>query len=431
MPFWGDDRGQSVVIGAVILFGFLVIAMSTYQATVVPQQNSQAEFSHEQTVRNDFVGVRDAVVTTGTTGETAPAAVKLGTRFPGRTLFVNPPPAVGRIETGEPRNVTLNVSQATFRANPPEPDEVEDGWPTSASEQVGADEGVANYTTKPLVYTPQYRSYDGGPDNVTLELSHALSRYAGGETVNLTEAPLLARGDRVTLFLVKGNLSESGVESVTLEPTAVSSVSQRVQVSNFTVTVPTSLTAAQFERLANETRVSNPENVSFSDNGSRVDVTFEDNRSLGVGVVSLGRHEASRTAAAVEFTSVEANVTAGESGRVVVRVRDQYGNALPNADVTANMSDDGRDGKRLVTGGTGQAAFEFDTGSVNGSVNVSVNVTVNESGFDVTNQLTSDDFDQSTAENATANVTVGNATVNTTAQNTTARATTQGAWNLT
>jgi hypothetical protein len=70
------------------------------------------------------------------------------------------------------------------------------------------------------------------------------------------------------------------------------------------------------------------------------------------------------------------------------------------------MSDDGRDGKRLVTGGTGQAAFEFDTGSVNGSVNVSVNVTVNESGFDVTNRLTSDDFDQSTAENATANVTV-------------------------
>ncbi|ERH13368.1 MAG: hypothetical protein J07HB67_02407 [halophilic archaeon J07HB67] len=33
---WGTDRGQSVVIGAVVLFGFLVIAMSTYQATVVP-----------------------------------------------------------------------------------------------------------------------------------------------------------------------------------------------------------------------------------------------------------------------------------------------------------------------------------------------------------------------------------------------------------
>ncbi|ERH13369.1 MAG: hypothetical protein J07HB67_02408, partial [halophilic archaeon J07HB67] len=70
------------------------------------------EFTHEQAVRDDFVGVRDAVVTASTTGETTPASVKLGTRFPGRTLFVNPPPAVGRIETGEPRTVTLNVSEA-------------------------------------------------------------------------------------------------------------------------------------------------------------------------------------------------------------------------------------------------------------------------------------------------------------------------------
>jgi hypothetical protein len=403
MPFSGDDRGQSVVIGAVILFGFLVIALSTYQATVVPQQNSQVEFDHEQTVRDDFVGVRDAVVTAGTTGETVPASVKLGTRFPGRTLFINPPPAVGRIETGEPRNVTLNVSGATFTANPPESDEVRDGWPTVAGERFGPN-GAANYTTKPLVYTPQYRSYDGGPDNVTLELSHVVSQYPDGQRVDLTEAPLLARGDRVTLFLLKGNLSEVGVESLTLEPSAVSSVSQRVRVSGFTVTVPTSLTASQFERRVDETQLSDPANVSFSDNGSRVDVTFEDNRSLAIGVVSVGRHDEPRTASAVEFTAVEETVTSGESARVVVRARDQYGNALANAGVTANMTNNGRDDKRLVTDGTGQAAFEFNTSGVNGVARV--NVTVNRSGFDVGEQLTSDTFEQSTAENATANVTV-------------------------
>jgi hypothetical protein len=350
-------------------------------------------------VRNDFVGVRDAVVTTGTTGETAPAAVKLGTRFPGRTLFVNPPPAVGRIETGEPRNVTLNVSEANFDANPPKPDEVRDGWPTAAATS-------GNYTSRSLVYTPQYRSYSGGPNNITLELSHAVSRYSSGQMVNLTEAPLLARGDRVTLFLLRGDLSETGVESVTLEPSAVSPVSQRVRVSNFVVTVPTSLTASQFERRMNQAQVFDSENVTFSNNGSRVDVRFKDNRSLAISVVSLGQYKETRTASAVEFTSVEETVTQGESARVTVRVRDQYGNTLPNAEVTANMSAAESNPRSLVTDGTGQATFEFDTRKVkiieNNKKNVAVNVTVDR------NTVLTGGFEQDDRKNATTTVTVEN-----------------------
>jgi len=398
MRFWGDDRGQSVVIGAVILFGFLVVAMSTYQATVVPQQNSQAEFSHEQTVRNDFVGVRDAVVTAGTTGETAPAAVKLGTRFPGRTLFVNPPPTVGRIETGEPQNVTLNVSNAEFNTDVPgERAETEEGWPTAAATD-------GNYTSRPLVYTPQYRSYDGGPENLTLELSHAVATYAGGERLNLTQSPLLVSGDRVTLFLLKGNLSEAGVDEVTLEPSAVSPVDDRVRVSNFNVTVPTTLSPAGYETVLTRGNQVDDADVIVTENTSRraVDVRFPGNYSLGVAAVSVGRHREQRRAAAVDFVSVERNVTQGESARVVVRVRDQYGNPLPGATVVANATGVGNESQS--TDGSGRTAFQFDTNGTSGPVDV--NVTLNRSGFDVEERLGSPEFDQSTAENATANVTV-------------------------
>jgi len=404
MPFSGDDRGQSVVVGAVILFGFLVVAMSTYQATVVPQQNSQAEFGHEQTVRDDFVGVRDAVVTTGTTGETIPASVKLGTRFPDRTLFVNPPPAVGRIETGEPRNVTLNVSRADFSANVPESDETRDGWPTTAATN-------GNYTTKTLVYTPQYRAYDGGPANVTLESAHVLARYDDGTTVNLTQSPLLVSGSRVTLFLLRGNLTESGVDDVTVEPSAVSPVSDRVQVSNFNVTVPTTLSAGQFESVLSRDTQIDVENVTVTENTTRraVDVRFRDNRSLAVAAVSVGRHEEPRQPAAVEFVSVERSVTQGESARVAVRVRDQYGNTLPGAAVSANSSDLHDAGERRLTDDRGRAAFEFNTSRTTGNPDprfgVAVNVTVNGSVADELNG-TASRFNQSTAENATTNVTV-------------------------
>jgi hypothetical protein len=84
---------------------------------------------------------------------------------------------------------------------------------------------------------------------------------------------------------------------------------------------------------------------------------------------------------------------------VVVRVRDQYGNALPGATVTANAS--GFDGAVQQTDGTGRTAFEFNTSGV--SDTVAVNVTVNET---MATETGTAPFDQSTAENATTNVTV-------------------------
>ncbi|MFC6788135.1 hypothetical protein ACFQFD_19860 [Halobaculum halobium] len=84
-------------IGAVILFGFLIVA-STYQATVVPDQNREVEFLHNQEVQTDMVELSASVAATGRTGSAAPATVKLGTRYPSRTFFVNPPPASGRLD---------------------------------------------------------------------------------------------------------------------------------------------------------------------------------------------------------------------------------------------------------------------------------------------------------------------------------------------
>ena len=93
------DRAVTVQIGAVILFGFLIVALSTYQATVVPDQNREVEFLHNQEVQTDMVELSSSIAATGRTGDAAPATVKLGMRYPSRTFFVNPPPASGRLST--------------------------------------------------------------------------------------------------------------------------------------------------------------------------------------------------------------------------------------------------------------------------------------------------------------------------------------------
>ncbi|MDZ7746206.1 MAG: hypothetical protein U5K28_06720 [Halobacteriales archaeon] len=53
--FRGDTRGQSVQVGVIILFAFAIIAFTSYQAVVVPQQNQQVEFDHNQEVQSDMV----------------------------------------------------------------------------------------------------------------------------------------------------------------------------------------------------------------------------------------------------------------------------------------------------------------------------------------------------------------------------------------
>ncbi|MFC7028748.1 hypothetical protein ACFQH8_17685 [Halomicroarcula sp. GCM10025710] len=65
MSLVGDERGQAIQIGAVLLFGVLIISFSTYQAFVVPDQNRGIEFSHNQEVQSQMQDLRNAVVSVG------------------------------------------------------------------------------------------------------------------------------------------------------------------------------------------------------------------------------------------------------------------------------------------------------------------------------------------------------------------------------
>jgi len=54
MRFSRDRRGQSVVVGTVVLFGFLILALGIYQVQVVPTENADVEFEHSQEVEDHF-----------------------------------------------------------------------------------------------------------------------------------------------------------------------------------------------------------------------------------------------------------------------------------------------------------------------------------------------------------------------------------------
>ncbi|MFB6244210.1 MAG: hypothetical protein ABEH80_08925, partial [Halobaculum sp.] len=254
----------------------------------------------------------------------------------------------------------------------------------------------------------------GGPENITVELSHAYAQYDDGGMINLTRSPLVVANGQVTLVLVKGNLSEAGVQTVSVSASPVSTVSRRETISNFNVSVPTSLSAAEFRGLLAESSGVDESNVTVTPNATtpgRLDVRFAGTYEFAVAVVSVGQHDETREAASVDFVSVEENVTAGESARVVVEVRDQYGNPMSGVRVRANTSATTWN----ATGNTtsdGQVTFEFDettdVAPLGETATAAVNVTIDDRVSDAA--VGSGPFDQTTALNATANVTVRSTT---------------------
>lgn len=123
MEFQSDRRSQSTVIGVVVLFGFFILALSLYQAQVVPQQNAETEFDHFQEAKNEFTVLRTAISRAGQTDVAQYENFKLGTNYRQRLFTLNPPAPAGQLQTTQPYNLTIDgrVIQTRFL-------EYEDGY---------------------------------------------------------------------------------------------------------------------------------------------------------------------------------------------------------------------------------------------------------------------------------------------------------------
>jgi hypothetical protein len=171
MTLRGDDRAAAVRIGAVSRLGFLVVSLSPYQATVVPNENQQVEFQHSQHVQCDMLEVRNTILGTAATGPAAPATVELSTRYPARAVAVNPAPPSGTLSTSSLGRVSIRNAVADDAATPDE------DYPETADFWNGT---THNYTTKSLEYRPSYANYTRSK-NRTRRSGPALVSHAANE----------------------------------------------------------------------------------------------------------------------------------------------------------------------------------------------------------------------------------------------------------
>ena len=364
MRFSRDRRGQSVVVGAVILFGFLILALGVFQVQVVPTDNANVEFEHSQAVEDDFGDLRNDVLRAGSTGSTGSTQVRLGTRYPARTFFVNPPPASGSLETEPTGEIRVRNASVGDGAH----ENARDFWNTSPS-----------FETSSLRYDAEYNEFDGAPE---LVYEHSVVAAEFDDAVLLRTGQTVVSEGRVSLTALTGTVSESGVEPESVDPRAVSASDTTVPLTptdgKITLELPTAVGNAS--SLADRWTQALPPNATATGNETRgeVQITLDnvsDDRPyrLALSEVSLDASGETEPAYVVPVGSQGSSV--GDT--VGVEVRDRYNN--PVADATVSF-----DGTDRTTGDDGRAFFEpTESGSLTAAINGTAGPSYESVTFDV------------------------------------------------
>ena len=353
MSFSHDRRGQSVVVGTVILFGFLILALSIYQVQFVPAENSEIEFEHSQEVEGDFLDLRNDILSAGTTGASRSTSIRLGTRYPQRTFFLNPPAASGTLQTTQERS--FEIRNATVDVDDGAHENVRDFW------ENGAERGTYGpaFDTRSIRYTSSYNEYQGAPE---LVYENSLVAAEFGDRVLPRSDQTVLRDERVSLTALSGDISENGVEARSVDSETVSRGSR---------TIPISADGGGDLEIVLPTDTDNPSDLvdrlnvpaEVTANGDQIVISLDSTETyrLGLSEVSVDGSGSTEPAYIVPVGSEEA--TAGQS--VGVEVRDKYNNPVEGAEVVISDGDD------RTTDDDGRVFFnpgpDDSTASINGS----------------------------------------------------------------
>lgn len=214
-----DTRGQAIQVGAVLLFAVLVIALSGYQAVIVPQQNEDIEFQHSLDTRSDFTVARTGVMNAALNGDQPVVNIDLGMDYPVRLAALNPAPVSGTVSTTATRSLSVSG--------------VSDVCPD------GRDE------TRQLQYEASYNYLNNEP---TLSIENTVSYAQYNEQAVALSAQRLVTGDRINLVPLRNEYSRNGVSTLALEMTP-GRVQTTSGVTDPTVTLPTRLSEDRWVEL--------------------------------------------------------------------------------------------------------------------------------------------------------------------------------------
>jgi hypothetical protein len=379
MELWGDRRGQPVQIGFILLFGVLVLAFAGYQGYVVPQENGQVEFNHNQQIQSQLQDVRSTVLRAGGLGTRQSASVQLGTTYPSRAIALNPAPATGTLRTVDGPSVTIENAKASG--------ETGDYWNGSGAE----------FRTKSIRYRPEYNRYEDAPTTGN-EHSVLYNEFPDGTVIAKSGQPLVS-GRSLSFVFVDGRYGRSESGSVPLDAAPVSTSTNRVLVSNDTksgitiglqTTIPESVWVGELlddqidgadgseircSEVGEPGNDSHPdryiEDCDYEETGgdfNTLTLTLEKGETYTLQLAKVGVGTQVTGPSTTYVTDVEgdgATVPEGGEQRLVAEVRDHFDNPVSGGEACATATGDGSVAERFVTSGEdGHVSFTYEAPAV-------------------------------------------------------------------
>jgi len=331
---WPDNRAVTVQIGAVLLLGLLVLLLTINQAAVVPSQNQNVEFAHNDRVQSDLLDVRNGLIRAATSGNTQPNSVELGTSFPSRLIAINPAPASGSIAP------SAASGNATVEGAVPVDRNAREYWANESHRM--------QYETTGFRYQPSYREYGTAPSTV-YENTVLYNEFADGQNRTLTGQSVVD-GRTISLIALQDVPTRSSSSTVGMDLRAISPSSTQVRTiavtageEPLTVSLPTQLTNETWnDLLADEPYV---EAVNVADGEVTISLTEtqdgeEVTYNLRTSAVTASRSvERPEPAYVTVVDGANRSVPENTTNTLTAEVRDRYNNPVSGAAVDAEFDD--------------------------------------------------------------------------------------------
>jgi hypothetical protein len=193
----GDERGQSTVVGATLLFAIAIIGLGITQAFVVPQQNAAVAQNHWEDADQDMTELRSVIDRAVDRRSSASVAIRLGQRLPDRPFLVEGTPPSGTLET---RPVAITIRGQNYTAPVDE----------NGDETINSTELNGSSPTRELRYTQSGGDW------------HTLTSFVGPVSTFVKQdgrvsQAVVESGERIDVLILKGNLSVAGVRTEQVE----------------------------------------------------------------------------------------------------------------------------------------------------------------------------------------------------------------------
>lgn len=347
MTYRRDERGQAVVLGAILLFGLFILALAIYQVNLVPQQNRQVEFAAYQEATGSMTDLHDDLVQAAALGGRASVTIETGARYPVRVLGLNPGPVTGSVVAEDAGVIEVTNAVATDS-------DTSAYWEGTWDPADRAAAGV-EFRTDRIVFSPAYNELDVSRIATDGTLTYRIAD--DGQVLPLTQQTLI-RGNHVSLTLIDGAVNVAAADvPLVLEPISSGSESVVVTAADtngdsavdenddpIVIDIPSEIPANVWkdEILDDEPNVEDVRQagdsvqvllragVSGEPITYRLDVALVEVRERGDDSLA----PEGRAAYVVKKGGHNAVITTDQTQDVTVQVRDQYDNPKAGIDVT-------------------------------------------------------------------------------------------------